>query len=225
MPTRVVVAQERQVYFTDASTRFAPAEWGGTFEASVLDILEQSATGRVLAYDPRQPSARAWCARPGVRERHRAVSGRQEPCSSPRPANTACGRSPHGRQRPRRPPATTAGEGAARQPARLPRQPDARARREDLAGLGQAAQPTIDKLADKPFLRKVTMRLPRALWPVPKAYGHVVAFTEDGRWSRTCRTDGRLPGDDGSDRDARPALCAEPACEGQLGRYWPPSTR
>jgi hypothetical protein len=25
------------------------------------------------------------------------------------------------------------------------------------------------------------MRLPRALWPVPKTYGHVMAFTEDGK--------------------------------------------
>ena len=41
--------------------------------------------------------------------------------------------------------------------------------------------PTIDKLAGKPFLRSVTMRLPRALWPVPKAYGHVIAFHEDGK--------------------------------------------
>src|SRR5690606_35772718 len=40
-----------QMFFTDASTRFGAREWGGTFEASVLDILEQSATGRVLVYD------------------------------------------------------------------------------------------------------------------------------------------------------------------------------
>ena len=48
----VVVAASGKIYFTDASTRFAPAQWGGTFEASVLDILEQSATGRVVEYDP-----------------------------------------------------------------------------------------------------------------------------------------------------------------------------
>ncbi len=48
----VVVAPDGTIYFTDASTRFSPAQWGGTFEASVLDIMEQSATGRVLAYDP-----------------------------------------------------------------------------------------------------------------------------------------------------------------------------
>ena len=41
-------------------------------------------------------------------------------------------------------------------------------------------QRQADKLAEKPFLRSIVMRLPRALWPVPKAYGHVMAFTEDG---------------------------------------------
>jgi hypothetical protein len=27
----------------------------------------------------------------------------------------------------------------------------------------------------------VTLRLPKALWPVPPAYGHVLAFDEQGR--------------------------------------------
>ena len=54
----IVVAPDGTIYFTDASTRFSPAEWGGTYEASVLDIMEQSATGRVLAYDPATASTR-----------------------------------------------------------------------------------------------------------------------------------------------------------------------
>src|SRR5262249_51385608 len=44
----VVVAPDGTIYFTAASARFSPADWGGTYEASVLDIMEQSATGRVL---------------------------------------------------------------------------------------------------------------------------------------------------------------------------------
>jgi len=40
------------IYFTDSSTRFAPAQWDGTLEAATLDIIEQSATGRVLEYNP-----------------------------------------------------------------------------------------------------------------------------------------------------------------------------
>jgi sugar lactone lactonase YvrE len=48
----VVVAPDGMIYFTDASTRFSPAQWGGSLGASLLDIMEHSATGRVLAYDP-----------------------------------------------------------------------------------------------------------------------------------------------------------------------------
>lgn len=48
-------------------------------------------------------------------------------------------------------------------------------------GFAKPRNPTIDKLAARPFMRKVTLRLPRAMWPIPKAYGHVMAFTEDGR--------------------------------------------
>ncbi len=48
----IVVAPDGTVFFTDASGRFAPTDWGGTYEASVYDILEQAATGRVLAFDP-----------------------------------------------------------------------------------------------------------------------------------------------------------------------------
>ena len=51
----------------DASTRFAPKDWGGTFEASVLDILEQSATGRVLEYDP---ASSTWQCSSEIEDKH-----------------------------------------------------------------------------------------------------------------------------------------------------------
>ena len=50
-----------------------------------------------------------------------------------------------------------------------------------MGGLDQAPQPLVDKMAAWPGLRQVVLRLPRALWPVPKAYGHVIAFDEQGR--------------------------------------------
>lgn len=46
------MAGNGKIYVSAASARFAPARWGGTFEASVLDILEQSSTGRILEFDP-----------------------------------------------------------------------------------------------------------------------------------------------------------------------------
>ena len=40
------------VYFSDASTRFNPAEFAGTANAARLDIMEHSGNGRVLRFDP-----------------------------------------------------------------------------------------------------------------------------------------------------------------------------
>ena len=48
-------------------------------------------------------------------------------------------------------------------------------------GFAKPRSAVIDRLAAWPSLRKLTLRLPRAWWPVPKPYGHVIAFTEDGR--------------------------------------------
>jgi sugar lactone lactonase YvrE len=47
-------------------------------------------------------------------------------------------------------------------------------------GLVKPRSAAVDKMSDAPFLRKVTLRLPRSMWPVPKPYGHVFAMTEDG---------------------------------------------
>jgi sugar lactone lactonase YvrE len=38
-----------------------------------------------------------------------------------------------------------------------------------------------DATAAKPWVRAMALRLPRAWWPVPPAYGHVFAFTVEGR--------------------------------------------
>ena len=177
----VVVARSGRMYFSDASTRFAPADWGGTFEASVLDILEQAATGRVLAYDPATKAtrvvARGLAFANGVAlsvdEKHLFVAetGKYRIWKIDVEAHdldVAAG----------------AGVQASVLLDNLPGYPDNLMRGLDgkiWAGLVKPRNPTIDRMAGKPFLRSVTLRLPRALWPVPKAYGHVIAFGEDGR--------------------------------------------
>lgn len=47
-------------------------------------------------------------------------------------------------------------------------------------GLTKPRGAAVDKLSTQPLLRKVVMRLPRSLWPIPPAYGHVIAFDETG---------------------------------------------
>ncbi|MBT9443054.1 MAG: SMP-30/gluconolactonase/LRE family protein, partial [Acidovorax sp.] len=48
-------------------------------------------------------------------------------------------------------------------------------------GFAKPRGAAIDNMAGKPWLRSLTLRLPRALWPIPQPYGHVIAFTDDGK--------------------------------------------
>jgi len=176
----VVVARNGKIYLSDASTRFAPARWGGTFEASVLDIIEQSSTGRILEYDP---------ATRGTRVVAKGLSFANGVALSQDEKDLFVAET--GKYRVWKIPAEAReldiAQGGA--PARLlldnlPGYPDNLMRGLDgkiWMGLTKPRSPVVDGMAEKPFLRAMTLRLPRALWPVPKAYGHVMAFTEDGK--------------------------------------------
>ena len=176
----VVVAKSGKMYLSDASTRFAPKDWGGTFEASMLDILEQSATGRILEYDPANKTtrivAKGFSFANGVAlsidEKTLFVNetGKYRVWKLSVAANDLDISVPSSQ--------------AEVLLNNLPGYPDNLMRGLDgkiWLGFAKPRNPTIDKLAAKPFMRKLTMRLPRAMWPIPKAYGHVIAFTEDGK--------------------------------------------
>jgi len=180
----VVVARNGKIYLSDASGRFAPRVWGGTFEASVLDILEQASTGRVLEYDPStkltRVVARGLSFANGVAlsqdeqtlfvsetGRYRiwkiAVAARELDLAQGQKADSA--------------EASVLFDNLPGYPDNLMRGLDGRI----WVGLVKPRNPKVDQLAQKPWLRSLTLRLPRALWPIPKAYGHVFAFTEAGQ--------------------------------------------
>ena len=181
----VVVAQNGKMYLSDASTRFAPNDWGGTFEASVLDILEQESTGRVLEFDP--ASGRTRVVASGLSFANGVALSQDEKHLFVNETGkyrvwkidvSAQGVDVRGLD------AKKGSEQARVLFDNLPGYPDNLMRGRDgkiWLGFAKPRNPTIDDLAQKPFLRKVTLRLPRALWPIPKAYGHVMAFTEDGK--------------------------------------------
>jgi hypothetical protein len=50
-------------------------------------------------------------------------------------------------------------------------------------GLFKPRNPAADSAADRPFLRKMLLRLPRFLLPLGAPYGHVFAIDQDGRVS------------------------------------------
>jgi sugar lactone lactonase YvrE len=178
----VIVAKSGIIYFSDASTRFAPKDWGGTFEASVLDILEQRSTGRLLQYDPATKEtkvvARGFSFANGVvlsldehwlylnetgKFRIWKISVNAKDLDISRPDTSAQILIDN-----------------------LPGYPDNLMRGLDgkiWVGLVKPRTPALDKMnfTTTPFMRKLTVRLPRFMWPVPKPYGHVAAFTEDGK--------------------------------------------
>ena len=176
----VVVAKNGKMYFSDASTRFAPREWGGSFEASVLDILEQASTGRILEYDPATKAtrvvAKGFAFANGV-----ALSQDEQTLFVNETGKYRIWKI-----------AVDAKDVDIMQPGsplkplfdNLPGYPDNLMRGLDgkiWVGLVKPRNPKVDDMAAKPFLRKVTLRLPRSLWPIPPFYGHVMAFTEDGK--------------------------------------------
>ena len=175
-----VVARSGRIYFTDASTRFGAKDYGGTFEASILDILEQSCTGRVLEYDPASKSTRVVAS--GIAFANGIALSAD---------GTALFVAETGKYRIWKIAVDAQNVNVAEASPKasvlfdnLPGYPDNLMRGKNgniWAGLVKPRSATVDKLAALPFLRKVTLRLPRVLWPVPQSYGHVFAFTEDGK--------------------------------------------
>lgn len=176
----VVVAKSGKVYLTDASRRFAPRLWGGTFHASVLDILEHSNTGRVIEYDPQTGQSRIVMKDLGFAngvalsqdERSLFISETSEYriWQVDLQANQLSARAP--------------GSQARVVLSNLPGYPDNLMRGNQgriWVGLTKPRSALVDKMAAAPWLRKMTLRLPKFLWPVPPAYGHVLAFDETGR--------------------------------------------
>jgi sugar lactone lactonase YvrE len=176
----VVVAGDGTIYFTDASTRFSPADWGGTYEASVLDILEQAASGRVLAYEPATGYTRIVAdgfsfangvalSRDGGRlfvsetGRYRIWSIDSQARGIHVGSNTSQ--------------ASVLLDNLPGYPDNLMRGRDGRI----WVGLFRPRNPAADGLSDHPFMRTVLLRLPRSWLPVGKPHGHVFAFLESGQ--------------------------------------------
>jgi len=178
----VIVASSGLIYFSDASQRYPPTDWNHHHEtehAANLDILEQSSTGRIIEYDPESGSTRV-IARGLSFANGVALSSDEQSLFV---AET-------GRYRIWRI-SVDASQVDFRQPDpeaqlildNLPGFPDNLMRGRDgriWVGLTAPRIAVLDDTSAKPFLRKLIARMPQALRPVPVAYGHVIAFSEDG---------------------------------------------
>lgn len=173
----VTVAADGKIFFTDSSTRFIPGQWGGsTLEAALLDVLEQSASGRVLEYDPATRATRivvhglsfanGIAIAPDGRSLYVAESGRYRVWKIAMSAREL-----------------DIGKDASQAGIvleNLPGYPDnLTAGRDGKTWLGLAGKRNaLDAMSGRPLMREIVLRMPRAWWRMPARYGHVLAFTE-----------------------------------------------
>ena len=178
----VIVASSGSIYFSDASQRYPPTDWNHHHEtehAANLDILEQSSTGRIIEYDPESGStrviARGLSFANGValsideQSLFVAETGRYRIWRISVDASQVDFRQPD-------PEAQLILDNLPGFPDNLMRGRDGRI----WVGLTAPRIAVLDDTSAKPFLRKLIARMPQALRPVPVAYGHVIAFSEDG---------------------------------------------
>ncbi|MDO9238315.1 MAG: SMP-30/gluconolactonase/LRE family protein [Aquabacterium sp.] len=188
----VKIGQDGTIWLTDASRRFDPKDWGGTFEASVLDILEQQCTGRVIAQNPITLAARVamdgLCFPNGLefsgdgKTMYVSETGSYRILAVNMVKLASLGADQGAKAVPTLTQAMKLGAVTVFAD-NLPGFPDNLTRSSSgriWVGLTKPRSPVVDALAPYPFLRQITLRLPRFLWPVPPAYGHVIAYDEKG---------------------------------------------
>lgn len=167
------VAPNGTIYFSNASAKFSAEEFGGTYEAALLDLLEHGGHGSVFAFDPAAATV------------NEIVSG----------LNFANGVavSEDGRF------ILVAETGQYRILKHwlegdlsgttevlidnLPAFPDNIKRGQNgrfWVGLGSPRNRLVDKLSDKPLLRKMVQRLPVSFRPSAEHFSHVIAINGDG---------------------------------------------
>jgi sugar lactone lactonase YvrE len=170
----VDVAKDGKIYFSDASTKFGAVDYVGTLEASLYDIMEHGGHGRLLMYDPK--TKKAVTLLDGLNFANGVAVAHDQSFVL---INET------GSYRVMRYWLTGPKKGKA-EPfiEALPAFPD-----NITTGLGgrywvaliSPRNPLVDKLSDKPFLRKVIQRMPAFIRPKPVIYGHIIALDESGK--------------------------------------------
>ncbi|MEM9724452.1 MAG: SMP-30/gluconolactonase/LRE family protein [Pseudomonadota bacterium] len=165
----------RKVYFSDASTKFGATSAGGTLDSSILELMEHGKTGRVLVHDldtsETEVLATGFSFPNGVT---RSATGGSEIIVAETGLYRLLAIETEG---PRRGEVTVIADAMPGFPDNVELGPDGLY----WVGLTSPRLPGIDALSEQPFLRKVAVRLPRALRPKPLLHGAVMSFDAEGR--------------------------------------------
>lgn len=172
------IGPDGTIYFSDASTKFGAESIGSTMSASLLEIMEHRASGRVLAYDPANQETRV--IKDGMVFSNGVAMGPNDDSILVNETGTY---SIHK--------IWVRGSKAGQSEViidNLPGFPDNINSGPDgtyLVGLISQRSDWLDKNAGKPGARKFAMRLPASLRPKSKSYGHIVHMDGDGNVLRT----------------------------------------
>ncbi len=169
----VAVASSGKIYFSDATTRFHAEDWGGTLPASILDIVEHGDTGRVIEFDPLTGEADVIMT---------GLNFANGVAASPNDNFILVNETGKYRIWKHWIAGNKKGQSEIILEG-LPGFPDNISTGLDgvfWVGLMSPRSDIIDALADKPFWRKVMMRLPDFLRPAPKNHGMILGITSDG---------------------------------------------
>ena len=169
----VAVADDGMIYFSDASSKHGAKETGGSYESSLVDILEHGGHGRVFRFDPAKNEITLVLA--GLNFANGiAVSEDQQYLLINETGSYRVLR--YWLQGPRKGQNEVVLDN-------LPGFPDhINTGRSGKFWIGLVAprNDLLDKLSSKPWLRKVVQRLPAAIRPSAEASSHVIAITGDG---------------------------------------------
>ncbi len=167
------IADDGIIYFSDASTKFGAREYGGAFEASLLDVLEHGGHGRLLRYDPLKGETQVVVEginfANGVAVSHDQRSVLLNETGSYRVLKISIVAETYGKRE-------ILLDDLPGFPDNLSRGLDGRY----WLGLIAPRSALLDKLSDQPFLRKIVQRLPPQFRPKALPYAHVIALNEQG---------------------------------------------
>jgi len=170
----VDVAADGKIYFSDASTKFGAKESGGTYEGSLLDLMEHGGHGRLIVYDPTTREAKTLLDglnfANGVAVSHDQSYVLVNETGSYRVIRFWIAGQKKGQFE------TFIGP--------LPSFPDNISTGHNgryWIAFVSPRNSLLDNLSTKPFMRKVIQRMPAFLRPQAVAYGHIIAIDGSGQ--------------------------------------------
>jgi len=169
----LAIAADGTVYFSNASSKFGAKQSGGTYEGSLLDILEHGGHGQVIRFDPATRQAdviiRELNFANGV-----AISDDQHYLLISDLGSYRILK--HWLQGPDKGTTEVLLDNLPAFPDNINNGLNGRF----WIGMISPRNALVDRLSDKPLLRKIVQRLPAFLRPRAERYSHVIAINGDG---------------------------------------------